>query len=325
MFLTRSMGRRCGALIPRFRILPTTSIVSSRNIGSSRCNAAPPPVDYTSLNSEASPKPAWKASEPISVTQGPDPDWRYGSGATDNGESLTKAHVEIDPFEEGRPMFHNYSLLVSGIVPRPIGFVSTISKDGQKNLAPFSYFQCVDHDPPVFVIGFSGRPDRPKDTLTNLEETGECTINIVSEHMIQAVNASSVDAPRGTSEWAISGLHQAPSTTVKPSRVQESVFSIEARLIDVVEYKTSRPSTRNHGKLAIIEASRFWAREDAIDKDWKNLDLSVLRPVGQLGGSAYARISDTFEATRQNWRKAMEMDGESLTRLTKEEAGDSVR
>jgi flavin reductase (DIM6/NTAB) family NADH-FMN oxidoreductase RutF len=80
-------------------------------------------------------------------------------------------------------MFSNYKLLVSGI-PRPISFLSTISKDGEKNLAPFSYFQVVDHDPPIFVVGFSARvrSDRPKDTLRNLRETGECVINIVSEH-----------------------------------------------------------------------------------------------------------------------------------------------
>lgn len=221
-------------------------------------------------------------------------------------------------------MFHNYSLLVSGIVPRPIGFVSTIAKDGSQNLAPFSYFQCVDHDPPVFVIGFSGRPDRPKDTLTNLEETGECCINIVSEHMIEAVNASSLDAPRGTSEWTITGLHQAQSSTVKPPRVKESVFSIEGRLIDVVEYKTSRAPTRNHGKLAIIEGTRFWAREDAIDAERKSLDLNVLRPVGQLGGRSYARVSDTFELERKNWKKATESHGDQLNKLTGVETGKDV-
>jgi flavin reductase (DIM6/NTAB) family NADH-FMN oxidoreductase RutF len=216
-------------------------------------------------------------------------------------------------------MFHNYSLLVSGIVPRPIGFVSTISKDGKQNLAPFSYFQCVDHDPPVFVIGFSGRPDRPKDTLQNLEETGECSINIVSENMIEAVNATSLDAPRGISEWAISGLHQAPSSTVKPPRVQEAVFSIEGRLIEAVEYKTSRPPVRNKGKLAIIEATRFWAREDAIDDKGTSLNLNVLKPVGQLGGSSYARVSDTFEVVRKNWKTAMASDGAELSELIRGE------
>jgi flavin reductase (DIM6/NTAB) family NADH-FMN oxidoreductase RutF len=269
------------------------------------------------MSGDANMRPPWYPAEPDKVTESPESSWSYGSGASDKGESLSKRHVEIDPFAEGRPMFHNYSLLVSGIVPRPIGFVSTISKDGKQNLAPFSYFQCVDHDPPVFVIGFSGRPDRPKDTLQNLEETGECSINVVSEHMIEAVNATSLDAPRGTSEWAISGLHQAPSSTVKPPRVQEAVFSIEGRLIEAIEYKTSRPAVRNKGKLAIIEATRFWAREDAIDAEGTSLDLNVLRPVGQLGGSSYARVSDTFEVERKSWKKAMASDGARLSELTK--------
>jgi flavin reductase (DIM6/NTAB) family NADH-FMN oxidoreductase RutF len=275
---------------------------------------------YCTTKDGRDPKPSWNPAQPVSVTKSPEPGWRYGSGANDKGESLTNTHVEIDPFAEGRPMYHNYSLLVSGIVPRPIGFVSTISKTGEQNLAPFSYFQCVDHDPPVFIIGFSGLPDRPKDTLRNLEETGECSINIVSEHMIEAVNATSMDAPRGTSEWTISGLHQAPSSTVKSPRVQEAVFSIEGRLIEVVEYKTSRPAVRNKGKLAVIEATRFWAREDAIDEERKSLDLNVLRPVGQLGGMSYARVSDTFEVERLNWKQAMASDGTNLSNLIKGKA-----
>jgi flavin reductase (DIM6/NTAB) family NADH-FMN oxidoreductase RutF len=268
------------------------------------------------MTDDADSKPPWKPTQPVSVTGSPKPNWSYGSGANDGGECLSKVHIEIDPFAEGRLMFHNYSLLVSGIVPRPIGFVSTISKTGKQNLAPFSYFQCVDYDPPVFVIGFSGRPDRPKDTLTNLEETGECSINIVSEHMIEAVNVTSLDAPRGTSEWAISGLHQAPSSTVKPPRVQEAVFSIEGRLIEAVEYKTSRPAVRNKGKLAIIEVTRFWAREDAIDEERKTLDLNVLKPVGQRGGKSYARVSDTFEVERLSWKQVMASNGEGLSELT---------
>jgi flavin reductase (DIM6/NTAB) family NADH-FMN oxidoreductase RutF len=78
-------------------------------------------------------------------------------------------------------------------------FLSTVSKDGEKNLAPFSYFQVVDHDPPIFVVGFSARvrSERSKDMLSNLRETGDCAINIVSEHTIEAVNATSIDVPYG--------------------------------------------------------------------------------------------------------------------------------
>lgn len=245
-------------------------------------------------------------SKAISTTTSPNPAWTYGDGAEDPNASPEPEHVEIDPFAKDRPMFNNYSLLVSGILPRPIGFISTLSSSGEANLAPFSYFQVVDHDPPVFVVGFSGREGRPKDTLRNLEETGECVFNVVSEHMIEAVNATSLDIPYGSSEWDISGLTKAKSTTVGPARVRESVFSIEGKVIDFVEYKTSRKAVGPHGKLAVIEATRFGVREDAVDLQGKSINLERLRPVGQLGGIGYARITDTFELARSSWRREME-------------------
>lgn len=270
-------------------------------------------TDYSSLASHSKELPDWKPIRPISVTKTANPHWDFGDGASK--ERQHKQHIEIDPFAEGRPWFHNYTLLVSGIVPRPIGFVSTIGGDGTKNLAPFSYFQVVDHNPPVFVFGFTGREQRPKDTLRNLEETGECVINIVSEHMIDAVNASSIDIPYAGSEWTLSGLNEAPSSTVRPSRVQESIFSIEGRLLKVVDFNTSKPSSGPHGRLAIIEGTRFWVREDAINEQHSQIDLDVLRPIGQLGGISYARISETFELARSNWKAAQVNGGDKLKEL----------
>ncbi|GIZ44717.1 hypothetical protein CKM354_000790800 [Cercospora kikuchii] len=276
---------------------------------------APLVADFSSLKGSVGVKPNWKPAQPISVTTPPEPEWKYGGGANDNGISLRAKHVEIDPFAKDRPMFHNYSLLISGIVPRPIGFISTLSKEGEPNLAPFSYFQVVDHDPPVFTIGFSGRGSASKDTLRNLQETGECTINTVSEHMIEAVNAASIDAPRGVSEWDLAGLHQAPSTMVKPSHVQESVFSVEGKLSEVVDFKTSTDPVGAHGKLAIIEGVNFWVRADAIDTKGSHIDLEVLRPIGQLGGISYARMSETFELPRSNWKKDYEDDDTGLRKM----------
>lgn len=276
-------------------------------------------VDYSSLGGSTKALPDWKPSGPISATKTRDPDWKWGNGATDQGAASKHDHVEIDPFAPGRPMFHNYTLLVSGIVPRPIGFVSTLSSSGEANLAPFSYFQVVDHDPPVFVLGFSGRGDRPKDTLRNLRETGECVFNAVSENMIEAVNATSVDAPHGVSEWTLSGLTQADSVTVRPSRVKEAVFSIEAKLSKIVEYDTSTPSVGPHGCLAILEGTRFWVREDAIDEKQSRVDLEKLRPVGQLGGVSYARIDNTFELPRSNWAKSVEKSPELIDMIEKKD------
>lgn len=201
-------------------------------------------------------------------------------------------------------MAKNYTLLISGIAPRPIGLTSTISAEGKPNLAPFSYFQIVNHDPPVFMLAFSGRSGVSKDTLRNLRETGEAVLNTVSENMIEAVNATSVDAPHGVSEWVLSGLTTVPSTTVKPARVKEAVFSIETKLLKIVDFDASEPSQNSHGCLALLEATRFWVREDAIDEQKRHIDLEKLRPVGQLGGIAYSRVTDTFELPRSSWDRA---------------------
>jgi flavin reductase (DIM6/NTAB) family NADH-FMN oxidoreductase RutF len=210
-------------------------------------------------------------------------------------------------------MISNYKLLISGI-PRPISFVSTVSKDGGANLAPFSYFQVVDHDPPIFVIGFSARAQRPKDTLRNLRETGECVISVVTENMIEAVNSASIDVPYGVSEWELSGLHAAPSTTVKPSRVEEAIFSIEGKLLEIksLDYHGHGDSGKPTGSLAIIEATRFWVRKEAINEERSEIDLGILRPLTQLGGISYGRVRETFELPRPSFSSEIAKEGSNL-------------
>lgn len=245
-------------------------------------------------------RPDFDHSEtPIEVTKHPNPSWQYGEGAP---SPATAKHLEIDPYAPDRPSVNNYRLLVSGIAPRPIGFVSTVSGDGKtKNLSPFSYFQVIDHDPPMFVIGFSSRPGRVKDTYRNLKESGECVINTVSETMIEAVNATSIDAPYGVSEWEVSGLHEEPSTTVRPSRVRESVLSIEGKVVDIKEFKDHARDGMSVAGLVLIKATRFWIREDATNADASHIDLDKLRPIAQLGGISYGRITSTFELPRSRW------------------------
>lgn len=226
---------------------------------------------------EASREP-WAKDTSFTLRQTFDPNWKYGSGGNDGGASLKKEHIEIDPYEEGRPAVFNYKLLISAIVPRPIGFVSTLSKDGKStNLAPFSYFQMINHDPPLFILGYAGGFDNAKDSLKNLSDTGECTINIISEHFVEAANATSINAPFGVSEWAITGLTPAPSKTVKPSRVKEAIFSVEGKLESTREFESKNPATpgKKTGVLAIVEGTRFWAREDAINGDKNIIDPAV--------------------------------------------------
>jgi hypothetical protein len=102
-------------------------------------------------------RPAWSDSGKWAFTQTKNPKWKPGDGANDGGECLKHEHVDIDPYQDGRPATFNYKLLISAIIPRPIGFLSTRSKDGSStNLAPYSYTQVINHDPPIFIVGFAG-------------------------------------------------------------------------------------------------------------------------------------------------------------------------
>jgi len=221
-------------------------------------------------------RPDWNPHGKWAFTKTKNPDWKPGQGANDGGESSKHEHVDIDPYQDGRPATFNYKLLISAIIPRPIGFISTRSKDGSStNLAPYSYTQVINHDPPVFIVGYAGGFDKAKDSLRNLVDTGECVINIISEHFIEAANATSVNAPYGVSEWALTGLTPAPCKNVKASRVKEAVFSVEGKLMETKEFESRATPGKKTGVLAIIEGVRFWAREDAVNEDRNLIDPAV--------------------------------------------------
>lgn len=274
------------SLLPRHPHHRPFSSAATLNMKESEIKRNPHP-DFKKV--EAS-RPPWdRDAEGFKFTQTASPSWKFGSGANDlaGDEQRQKQHVAIDPFAEGRAPVNNYKLLISAVVPRPIAFVSTVSPDGKTtNLAPFSYFQVISHDPPLFVIGFASSlagATAAKHTLHNLAETRECTVNIISEHFVEAANSTSVNAPYGASEWAVSGLTPAYDChTVKPARVREAVFSVEAKLESLREFESrSRPGTKN-ATMVVVEGTRFWAREDAINEDRNLIDPSV-SPARLLG------------------------------------------
>ncbi|KAK3942352.1 hypothetical protein QBC46DRAFT_379976 [Diplogelasinospora grovesii] len=253
-------------------------------------------------------RPEWDTSSSFHYTKTINPDWKYGDGANaSDPAALTASHVAIDPYAEGRPAGLNYKLLISAIVPRPIAFVSTRSPDGSTNLAPFSYFNVISHDPPLFIIGFAS-PSEPithaKDTLRNLKESGECVISIISEGFIEAANSTSINAPFGLSEWDVSGLTPLyDCQTVKAPRAKEAVFSIEGKLESLREFESkARPGVKT-STLAIIEGTRFWAREDALNEEQSLLDPKVLRPMARIGGITYARVTEAIELPRPDFER----------------------
>lgn len=269
---------------------------------------------YHDFKATEAARPAFDHSLPISTTQTPSPDWKYGDGVNSKANAHV-SHTEIDPYAPGRHFISNYKLLISGI-PRPISFISTVSSSGETNLAPFSYFQVVDHDPPILVVGFSARKDRLKDTRRNLLETVECVISVVSEHMIEAVNGSSLELPKQFSEWGLSGLESAESTTVAPRRVKDAVFSMEGKLLEMKPLNYGHHADGEpHGALAIIQGTRFWVRNDAINEELDHVALEKLRPLVQLGGISYGRISNTFELPRPSLDAELKNDAKGLKKF----------
>ena len=139
--------------------------------------------------------------------------------------------MKIDPKN-----FEGFSRVLTGVVvPRPIALVSTKSTDGIVNLAPFSFFNAVSYDPPTIIFSSSRRVgDKAKDTLANIEATGEFVIAVVVDEIAEAMNRTAAEYPAEVNEFEIAGLTEAPSDLVAPPRVAESPVNMECRLVQVV-------------------------------------------------------------------------------------------
>ncbi|KZV69237.1 hypothetical protein PENSPDRAFT_652570 [Peniophora sp. CONT] len=247
------------------------------------------PVFDTNLSPRytQAPDPSWVSGQPLSDTPSGQK-WRAGE---EKGWQVINASTE-------NPM-KLYSLMISGIVPRPIAFVSTIGSDGSENLAPFSWFNQVSAFPPVISISCMNGPPRVKDTANNIRATKEFTVNIISEAFVANANMTSVDAPAGTSEWGVSGLTKASSLQVKPARVQESAFSMECELFDVVDIK--HPANGVATTTMFLGLVKYvHVRKDVL-KDDGTVDPALLQPVARMGDITYARLGDLFRVARPIW------------------------
>lgn len=187
-----------------------------------------------------------------------------------------------------------YKLMIGAIVPRPIAFVSTISPEGILNLAPFSFFTGVSANPPVICFSpmVRGSDGKRKDTLNNIEATGEFVVNIVSEDFAVPMNICSAEFPPGVDEFQQSGLTPVASTLVKPPRVQESRIHLECRLLQVV-HVSPRPLG---GSLVLGEVLRFHVADELCEE--YRIDPDKLKPIGRMGGPSYTRTTDRFDLVR---------------------------
>jgi len=188
--------------------------------------------------------------------------------------------------------FERFSAVLTGvIVPRPIAFVSTISPDGVVNLAPYSFFNAVSYDTVMFSSS-RNVGDKSKDTLRNIEETGEFVVNIVVDTIADAMNSTAAEYPEDVDEFEIAGLSHAPSQIVKPPRVAESPVNIECKLNQIVQIGSGE---HEHG-LVIGTILLMHVRDDIIDGH--RIDQAKLMATGRMAGNMYCRTSDRYEMVR---------------------------
>jgi len=197
--------------------------------------------------------------------------------------------VKLDP----RTFDNFYRVLTGVVVPRPIALVSTISTDGILNLAPFSFFNAVASNPPTIVFSSSRHTDdKRKDTLSNIEQTGEFVVNVVVDDIAEAMNRTAAEFPAEVSEFELAGLTPTASDLVKAPRVAESPVNMECKLQQVIPLGQG---AHEHG-LVIGEVILMHVRDDILNGH--RVNHHILKPTGRLAGSMYCHTSEVFEMVR---------------------------
>lgn len=183
-----------------------------------------------------------------------------------------------------------YKLLSGLIVPRPIGWIGTRRANGTFNLAPFSFFNVVSTAPPTVLFSGSSHSDRPKDSITLAEESGEFTVNIVSEEVAQAMSVTAGTFGPDDDEFAIAGLTAVAGKVVAAPMVAESPANLECRVSTVLDV--------GEGLTRIVVGRVVALHVDDSVLDDTRIDATSLRAVGRMSGNTYITTDHLFELPR---------------------------
>lgn len=177
------------------------------------------------------------------------------------------------------------------VAPRPIGWISSVDRDGRPNLAPYSFFNCVADRPPVVMFSSSGY----KDSAANIDATGEFVCNMASYSLKDEMNQSSAAVPSGESEFELAGLEMAPSRLVKVPRVAKAVTALECKHLQTLRLKTLKgDETDNYVIFGQVVGVHI---DDSIIVDGR-VDVTVYKPLSRLGYMDYAVVTEVFEMGR---------------------------
>ncbi|RXR18982.1 flavin reductase family protein [Flavobacterium amnicola] len=200
--------------------------------------------------------------------------------------------MQFDPNEI--PSSDVYKLLTGIVIPRPIGWISSISEDGYVNLAPFSFFNVVGEDPPHVMFSTVRTGNKNKDTLNNVLATKQFAVNMVTEDLVEKMNITSQAIPSNESEFELAGLTPIASVKIKAPRVAECLITMECELV----HHYFLEDHKNGGACIMVgRVVLFHVNEKAILEGSK-INMEVYRPVARLAGFNYSKLGEIFSIKR---------------------------
>ncbi|MBL7885381.1 MAG: flavin reductase family protein [Flavobacterium sp.] len=187
-----------------------------------------------------------------------------------------------------------YKLITGSVIPRPIGWISTIDQNGINNLAPFSYFNAVGEDPPHVMFSTVRGNDTNKDTLNNVLSNGQFVVNMVTEELAEKMNLTSQSVASDVDEFQLANLTPIASDKIKPMRVKESPISFECELV----HHYFLENHTNGGACIIIGRIIMMHFADSVLLDNFKINLETYKPIARLAGSNYAKLGELFSIKR---------------------------
>lgn len=188
-----------------------------------------------------------------------------------------------------------YKLLTGSVIPRPIGWISSINNNGVNNLAPFSYFNVVGDDPPHVMFSTSRNNNTNKDTLNNILANKQFVVNMVTEDLVEQMNKTAEAISPEESEFDFANLTHVASVKIKPMRVKESKINFECELV----HHYSLENHRNGGAVILIGKIIMMHFDDTVLMDNYKINLETYKPVSRLSGSNYSKIGEIFSLKRE--------------------------
>lgn len=202
--------------------------------------------------------------------------------------------MQFDP--ENLEIAAIYKLLTGAIIPRPIGWISTIDSNGVNNLAPFSYFNLLGDDPPHVLFSTRRDNNTNKDTLNNVLTTRQFVVNMVTESVVEQMNKTSDKLPPEIDEFLYAGVTPIPAVKVKPMRVLESPIHLECELV----HHYFLEAHQQGGACVVIGRVVMLHFADEVLLDNYKINLETYKPVARLAGSNYSKLGEIFTIKRNS-------------------------